>query len=209
MYETQKIGKFIKEVHNSWCETVIVIWGGNIYRWSKLISAWLNPTDSHSMSMLSTVFNAVTLKSALQKLNIKTVVMDALHVEFLEKYTSEKWKKYLREWSTIICSSWTGNPFFTTDTTWVLRALELDCEAIIKLTKVDGVYSKDPLKYDDAKHFAEISYNEFVAKNLQVFDMTGIILARDNKIPIYITKIGDIQSVKNILHGKSAGSKIF
>ena len=207
--KAQELWDFISEFHGQGYQIAIVLGGGNIYRGSKLIEAWLNPTDSHSMSMLSTVFNAVTFRNILDQLDIESAVLDALHVEFLQTYTSETWKKYLQEGKIVICSSGTGNPFFTTDTTWVLRALELNCEAVIKLTKVDGVYSKDPLKYDDAERFSQISYNDFIAKDLQVFDTTGIILARDNHLPLYVSKIGDISALRDILSWKQAGTKIF
>ena len=207
--KARELWDFISEFYKQWYQIAIVLGGGNIYRGSKLIEAWLNPTDSHSMSMLSTVFNAVTLRNILDGLDIDSVILDALHVEFLQAYTSEAWKKYLQEGKIVICSSGTGNPFFTTDTTWVLRALELNCEAVIKLTKVDGVYSKDPLRHDDAERFSEISYNDFIAKDLQVFDTTGIILARDNHLPLYVSKIGDISALRDILSWKQAGTKIF
>lgn len=209
MSEAKKVWDFVSYFYMQWYELVIVVWWWNIYRGSKLIKNWLSPNDSHSMSMLSTVFNAVTLKNILQNSGLEAVVLDALHVEFLEQYTSEIWKQHLKKWKIVICSSGIWNPFFTTDTTWVLRALELQCDTIVKLTKVDGVYDKDPLKYTDAKYFSEISYNRFIEKDLQVFDTTGIILARDNDLPIYISKIDDRESLNNILQGKSAGTKIF
>lgn len=209
MSEAQKLWDFIGHFFSKWYQIAIVVWGGNIYRGSKLITWWLSPTDSHSMSMLSTVFNAVTLKNILSEHNISSVVLDALDVRFLEWYTSEKWKKYLEEGKIVICSSGTWNPYFTTDTAWVLRALELDCEATVKLTKVDGVYDRDPMKYDDAMHFSEISYDEFLEKKLQVFDAAWIVMARDNHLPIYVSKFGDISALEKILSGQQAGTKIF
>lgn len=200
---------FLQYFSQKWYQIVIVVWGGNIYRGSKLICWGLAPTDSHSMSMLSTVFNAVTLKNILIEYDISSVVLDALSVKFLESYTSQKWKKYLSEGKIVICSSGTGNPYFTTDSAWVLRGLELDCEAVIKLTKVDGVYDRDPMKYDEAMHFSEISYDEFLEKKLQVFDATWIVMARDNNLPLFVSKIGDIWALENILNWQWAGTKIF
>lgn len=161
------------------------------------------------MSMLSTVFNAVTLKNILQEKEIECVILDALHVEFLQDYTSEKGKKYLRERKIVILSSGTGNPFFTTDTNAVLRALELDCEAVFKLTKVDGVYDNDPMKYPEAQYIAEISPDEFLRQDLKIFDQTGIIMARDAKLPIYVSKLGDLNVLQDILSGGKKGTKIF
>jgi len=205
----RKLWDFLQNFFQKWYQIAIVVWGGNIYRGSKLISWWLSPTDSHSMSMLSTVFNAVTLKNILIERSVPSVVLDALDVRFLEQYTSDKWKKYLNEGKIVICSSGTWNPYFTTDSAWVLRALELDCEAIIKLTKVDGVYDRDPMQYKDAVYISEISYDDFLQKKLQVFDAAWIVMARDNKLPLFISKISDIWALENILNWWVAGSKIF
>ena len=209
MSSAKKVWEFIEYFYREWYEIAIVVWWWNIYRGSKLIAAWMRPSDSHSMSMLSTVFNAVTLKNILQELKISCVVLDALQVEFLEAYTSEKWKTYLSNRHIVICSSWTWNPFFTTDTAWVLRALELECDGVIKLTKVDGVYNKDPLIHSDAIHYPEISYDDFIAQNLQIFDTTWIILARDNHLPVFVSKLDDRQASSDILEGRVAGTKIF
>ncbi len=206
---SRQIAALIQNVRYEGKEIAIVVWGWNIYRGSKLIQAWLNPADSHNMSVLSTVFNAMTLKNVLAELDIESVVLDALHIEFLEAYTYHKWRKYLEKWKVVILSSGMGVPYFSTDTAGVIRALELQCEALIKLTKVDGVYDKDPLKYPKARRFESLSYDEFLGKDLKVFDQTGIILARDNNIPIYISKLDDIQALRKILDGWSAGSKIF
>lgn len=108
----------------------------------------------------------------------------------------------------MICSSGSGVPFFTTDTTGVLRALETHCEAMIKLTKVDGVYDSDPVKNPDAKKIENLSYDDFIAQNLQVLDQTGIIMARDNALPLYVSQLDDMQAIMSIISGKSAGTKI-
>jgi uridylate kinase len=206
--KTQWVAQMIQDIKASGIELVIVLWGGNIYRGSNLISAGVDPADSHNMSMLSTVFNAVTLKNFLEKIGEKAIVMDALHVEFLEKYTAIKARDYISEWKIVIASSGGGTPFFTTDTTWVLRALELHCDAMIKLTQVDGVYDSDPKTNPEAKKFDTISYEEFISGNLKVLDQTGVIMARDNDLPIYVTKLGDTQSIIDLIGGKKVGTKI-
>jgi len=170
-------------------ELVLVFGGGSIYRGSKLIEAWVDPADSHNMSMLSTVFNALTMKNFIEKHDERVVIMDALHVEFLETYKAVNAREIIDEWDIVICSSGWGTPFFTTDTTWVLRALELHCDCMIKLTKVDGVYDSDPEKNSDAKKIDELSYDEFISQNLKVLDQTAIIMARDNALPIYVTSL--------------------
>jgi len=206
--KAQTLAKMICEVKASWVEIVLVFWGGNIYRGSNLIQAWVDPADSHNMSMLSTVFNAVTFKNFLEKQGEKVEVMDALHVEFLEKYSVMQARKYIDEGKVVIASSWWGTPFFTTDTTWVLRALELHCDAMIKLTKVDGVYDKDPISNPDAKKIDTLSYDEFITQDLKVLDQTAIIMARDNSLPLYVTELWNIENIIWILENKKVGTKI-
>lgn len=204
----QKIAKLIAHVQQTWVELVIVLGWGNIYRGSNLIAAGVDAADSHNMSMLSTVFNSVTLKNFLQKEGIDAVILDALHVEFLESYSADRARKYLEQWRIVICSSGTGAPFFTTDTGGILRALETNCNAFIKLTKVDGVYDVDPQTHPQAQKFDSLSYNDFMQKDLKVLDQTGLIMARDNNLPLYVTHIDDTHGVKNIISGKKAGTKI-
>ena len=206
--KVQDIAHMIQEIQNTWVELVIVLWGGNIYRGSKLISAWMDAADSHNMSMLSTVFNAVSLKNFLDKIAVKSVVMDALWVEFLQKYSAIEARELIAEWKIVICSSGTGTPFFTTDTGGVVRALETNCEAMIKLTQVDGVYDSDPKTNPQAVKYDSISYDDFVAQDLKVLDQTGIIMARDNKLPLYVSALWKTQDILDLLAWKKVGTKI-
>lgn len=206
--KTAGIAQMIQDIKNTWVEIMIVVWGGNIYRWSNLIAAGINAADSHNMSMLSTVFNAVSLKNFLAKISLETVIMDALQVEFLESYSAIKAREYIQEWKIVICTSGTGTPFFTTDTGWVVRALETNCDAMIKLTQVDGVYDSDPKTNPEAQKFDTISYDDFMSKNLKVLDQTGIIMARDNSLPVYVTQLGNTQNIIDIIDGKNIGTKI-
>ncbi len=206
--KAHKLAAMIQEIKKTGIELVIVLWGGNIYRGSSLIAAGVNPADSHNMSMLSTVFNAVSLKNFLDKIGVASIVMDALWVEFLETYSAMKARKSILSGEIVICSSGTGTPFFTTDTGWVVRALETNCDAMIKLTQVDGVYDSDPKKNPDAKKFETISYDEFIAQNLQVLDQTGVIMARDNNLPIYVAALWDTQQIIDLIAGKNIGTKI-
>lgn len=206
--KTWDLAKMIWELKKIGLEIVIVLGGGNIYRGSKLISAGIYPADSHNMSMLSTVFNAVSLKNFLDKIEVKNVVMDALWVEFLESYSAIKARNFIQQWDVVICSSGTGTPFFTTDTGWVVRALETHCDAMIKLTQVDGVYDSDPKKNSQAKKFDTISYNDFIANDLKVLDQTWVIMARDNKLPIYVTALDSTQNIVDLIGGKNIWTKI-
>ena len=206
--KAESLTKEISILQNSWIELVLVFWGGNIYRWSQLISAGLNGADSHNMSMLSTVFNSVTIKNFLDQAGVSSVVLDALHVEFLETYSAIKAREYLEQGRVVICSSGTWVPFFTTDTGGVTRALETGCEAVIKLTKVDGVYDSDPVKDPHAQKFDTISYDDFITQDLKVLDQTAIIMARDTTLPIYVMSIDDISDIPSLLGWKTLGTKI-
>lgn len=206
--QAEKLAWMIIDISSKNIELVIVMWGGNIYRGSKLIEAGVDPADSHNMSMLSTVFNAVTLKNFLEKAWKQVVIMDALQVEFLESYTAMRAREYISEWKIVIASSWGGTPFFTTDTTGTLRALETHCDGMIKLTKVDGVYDSDPVANPNAQKIDEISYDDVIAQDLKVLDQTAVIMARDNNLPIYVTKLDDIESTLDIISGKKSGTKI-
>ena len=175
----KKLADKIKEIYEKWLELVIVVWWWNIYRWWDLIKSWINPSDSHNLSMLSTVFNWVVLKNYLEQLWLESEVLDPLWISFLERYNKYKAKDYLYQKKIVICVSGTWNPYFTTDSWWVLRALELDCDMMIKATKVDWIYSSDPKRYDDAKFIKEINYDEFLSKGLKVLDAMSVVLARD------------------------------
>lgn len=203
-----QLAKIISEVSALWVELVIVMGGWNIYRWGDLIAYGMNPTDSHNMSMLSTVFNTVSLKNFLQMEWVESEVMDALGVEFLERYRSFTAREYIKNGKIVICSSWTWAPYFSTDTGGVLRALELGCDAMIKMTKVDGVYDSDPMKNTDAKKYDSLSYDDCISQNLKILDQTGIIMARDNALPIYVTRQDDVVSIKSIIEKEIGGTKI-
>lgn len=205
---TKNVVKIIKEIYDKWIQIAIVIWWWNIYRWWSLISAWVNPADSHNLSMLSTVFNWVVLKNFLEKDWIDSVVMDPNGINFVEDYSKNNALKYLKEWKIVICTWWIGNPYFTTDTWWVLRSLELDCEMMIKATKVDGVYDKDPMKFDDAVFYEKISYEEVINKNLKILDQNAVALAKDNNVKIKVVNISKSWAVLRAVIGEKEGSLI-
>lgn len=198
----------IKEVHDRWIDLAIVIWGGNIYRGSNLIASWVNPADSHNMSMLSTVFNGLVLKNFLEKVGIDSVVMNPLGINFLEKYRKENAKKCLEEKKIVICVWGTGNPYFTTDTAWVLRALELDCDMIVKATKVEGLYDKDPEKYSDASFIEKTSYKEVIQKNLKIMDQTAFSLAAWESLPIKLVNFNKEGAILRACLWEKEGSEI-
>jgi uridylate kinase len=205
---TKNIVQKIKKIREKKVELAIVVGWWNIYRWSNLIASWVNASDSHNLSMLSTVFNWVVLKNFLEKQWVKTVVMDPLAINFLESYNKDIAKKYLEKWIVVICVWWTSNPYFTTDTWWVLRSLELDCDMMIKATKVDGIYDKDPLKYDDAEFFENISYDEVIAKNLKIMDQTAVSLAKESSQILKVVNMSKKDAIINAIEWKKEGSVI-
>jgi uridylate kinase len=191
----EKIVEKILKIDRKNIELVIVIGWWNIYRWSNLIKSWINASDSHNLSMLSTVFNWVVLKNILEKYSIKSKVFDPNWIKFLTSYNKDDAKKELKKWKIVICVWWTWNPYFTTDTGWVIRSLELDCDMMIKVTKVDWVYNKDPVKYNDAKLYDEISYNEAILKNLKIMDQTALIIAKNEKLIIKVVNFNTELSI--------------
>ncbi|MDP2090013.1 MAG: UMP kinase [Candidatus Gracilibacteria bacterium] len=205
---TKNVVKIIKEIYDKGIQIAIVIGGGNIYRGGSLISAGVNPADSHNLSMLSTVFNGVVLKNFLEKDGIDSVVMDPNGINFVEDYSKNNALKYLKEGKIVICTGGIGNPYFTTDTGGVLRSLELDCEMMIKATKVDGVYDKDPMKFDDAVFYEKISYEEVINKNLKILDQNAVALAKDNNVKIKVVNISKSGAVLRAVIGEKEGSLI-
>lgn len=206
--QVEKIAQKIKKILKKEIELVLVIWWWNIYRWTNLIEAWVSPADSHNMSMLSTVFNWLVLKNFLEQSWVKTKVMDPNWIKFLEKYNKDIAKWYLDKWYVVICTWWTWNPYFTTDTWGVLRALELWCDLMIKATKVDWVYDKDPIKYNDAKFFEKISYDEFISKNLKIMDQTAILLAKEWKLVLKVVNFAKKGAIIDVIEWKKQWSII-
>ncbi|NVP17776.1 UMP kinase [Candidatus Gracilibacteria bacterium] len=205
---SKNVVNIIKEIHDRKIELAIVVGGGNIYRGSNLISSGVNPADSHNLSMLSTVFNGVVLKNFLEQVGVESIVMDPNGIKFVENYNKNNALNYLKNNKVVILTGGTGNPYFTTDSGGVLRSLELDCDFMIKATKVDGIYDKDPVKYDDAVFFDSISYDDFISRNLKILDLTAVALAKDNKKIIKVVKLDKIGAVLRAILGEKEGSEI-
>ena len=185
----ESVAKMVKEVKDTWLWLAIVVWGWNIYRWANLIAAWVDPADSHNLSMLSTVFNWVVLKNFLEKLWLEVVVMDANNSNFLEYYNKDRAKHFIEDGKIVIFVWWTSNPYFSTDTAWVLRALELGCEFMVKATRVNGVYDCDPEKNLDAVMYEEIKYEEVLSKGLKIMDLSAIDIAKNNSLVLKVVNL--------------------
>jgi uridylate kinase len=185
----------IKNLHASGLEIGIVIGGGNIFRGTHLQSIGIARSPADHMGMLATLINGIALQEALENIGCKAKVLTALDCpKVAESYTWHAAIKALKAKTVAIFVGGTGNPYFTTDTAAALRASEINADALLKATKVDGIYSKDPLKYPDAVKYSSLSYSEMLAENIGVMDATAVVLCRNNGIPILVF---DMQKLKS------------
>ncbi len=204
-----KISNEIKKVYKKKYQLCLIIGGGNIFRGIKGASEGIDRSTSDYMGMLATIMNALSLQSSLEKIKVPTRVQSAITMsQVAEPYIRRRAVRHLEKNRIVIFAAGTGNPFFSTDTAASLRASELDCNFIIKATKVDGIYDSDPVKNPKAKLLKNITYDEVINKNLKVMDMTAISLAKETKIPIYVTNVFKKNSLINVLNNKGGYSKI-
>ena len=203
------IAKEVMKVYKAGYQICIIIGGGNIFRGIKGASEGIDRSTSDYMGMLATVMNALSFQSCLEKINIQTRVQSAINMsQVAEPYIKRKAVRHLEKKRIVIFAAGTGNPFFSTDTAAALRASEMNCSLIIKATKVDGIYDKDPIKFKNAKLIKKINYNEVINSNLRVMDLTAISLAKESNIPIIITNIFKKNSLITALKEKGKYSKI-
>ena len=203
------IAKEVKKVYELRYQVCIIIGGGNIFRGIKGASEGIDRSTSDYMGMLATVMNALSFQSCLEKIKIPTRVQSAINMsQVAEPYIKRKAVRHLEKKRIVIFAAGTGNPFFSTDTAASLRASEMNCSLIIKATKVDGIYDKDPMKFNNAKLIKNINYNEVINSDLRVMDLTAISLAKESNIPIIITNIFKKNSLITALKEKGKYSKI-
>ncbi len=199
----------IKKIVQAKVQVCIVVGGGNIFRGAKDCTIGLDRSQADQIGMMATVMNAVVLRGALHHLGIDAVVMSGLSMpKVCEDYNYDKAMGYLQSGKVLIFAGGTGNPYFTTDTGAVLRAVELHCDAVLKSSQVDGVYSADPKKDASAVKYDNISYAEVIAKNLKVMDMTAVALAKDNNMPLLVFSQHFADSIINVVQGNGSFSII-
>ncbi|MEF3697317.1 UMP kinase [Desulfolutivibrio sp.] len=187
----------------------LVIGGGNIFRGMSEQAAGMDRASADYMGMLATVLNALAVQDALEKLGLTTRVMSAIAMrEVCEPYIRRRAMHHLDKGRVVICAAGTGNPYFTTDTAAALRAMELHAQAILKGTKVDGVYDKDPVKHADAVKFERLSYMDVIKKQLRVMDTTAISLAMDNGLPIVVFNMFTAGNLTRVLSGEQVGTLV-
>lgn len=187
----------------------IVIGGGNFFRGLSSSAADMDRANGDYIGMLATVMNALALQDALQKAGLQSSVLSALKIgEVIPAYSRPEALQRLQNGEVVIFAAGTGNPFFTTDTAASLRALEIDADLLLKATKVDGVYDKDPAKHDDAKRFDSLTYNTVLEKNLGVMDATAVALCRENNLPLYVFNVHHKGALASILTGTQVGTLV-
>lgn len=203
------ISNEIKEIHAMGIEIAIVIGGGNIFRGITGSSAGMDRSTADYMGMLATVINALALQDYLERHDVTTRVQTALEIkQVAEPFIKRKAIRHLEKGRVVIFASGTGNPFFTTDTAATLRALQINADVILKATKVDGVYDKDPLKHEDAIKFKQLSYMELLKKELKVMDATSISLCMEGNIPIVVFNLFQKGNIKSIVMGNDIGTTV-
>ena len=204
-----RVAKEISQVCKLGIEVCLVIGAGNIFRGLSGAAAGMDRTSADYMGMLATVMNSLAMQNSLERLGFQTRIQSAISMtEVCETYTRRRAIRHMEKNRIVIFAAGTGNPYFTTDTAAALRASEMDCDAIFKGTKVDGIYDKDPIKYSEAIKFKKITYGEVLSKNLRVLDSSAVSLARDNNIPIIVFSIKEDNGFLNILKGKGSCSVV-
>ncbi len=200
-----RIAAEIKEVVEAGVQVCVVVGAGNIFRGVDGEAHGIDRATSDYMGMLATVMNALALQSTLERSGIESRVMSAIPMETVcEPYIRRRAVRHLEKGRVVIFAAGSGNPYFTTDTAAVLRASEMNCDLLLKGTKVDGVYSADPFKVADAKRFDHLSYLKVLSENLRVMDMAAIALARENKLPIMVFSVTDPHGFKKAISASGA-----
>jgi uridylate kinase len=206
---TNRLAADIAEALRTGAELGVVVGGGNIFRGLAGAAAGMERATADYMGMLATVMNALALGNALEQLGVQARVVSAIPMPTIcESYVRPKALQHIADGRAVIFAAGTGNPFFTTDTTAVLRAIEMGCEAVVKATQVDGVYSADPKKVPDAVRYDRLTYSDVLARDLKVMDGAAIALARDNDLPVIVFSIDEPGNILKLLRGEARATVI-
>jgi uridylate kinase len=199
----------VQEVLELGVETAVVIGGGNIFRGLKASAAGMDRASADYMGMLATVMNSIALQDALERRGVYTRVMSAIEMkEVAEPYIRRRATRHLEKGRVVIFAAGTGNPYFTTDTAAALRAMEVHAQVLLKATRVDGVYDRDPLAHPDALRFDRLDYNEVQRRDLDVMDSTAISLCKDNGLPIVVFDMLRRGNVRRVVCGEPLGTLV-
>jgi len=206
----QRIAGEVRDIHSMGVQIAIVIGGGNIFRGIKASAEGFDRVTADHMGMLATVINALAIQDALEKMNVYTRVQSAIEMRSVaEMYIRRRAIRHLEKNRIVIFAAGTGNPYFSTDTTAALRAMEIKAEVILKATKVEGIYDADPVKFANAKMYGEISYMDVLTQGLGVMDSTAISLCKDNNVPIIVFNMNTKGNIRRVIEGEKIGSLVY
>ena len=206
----EKYSQEIKEIHKKSIEIAIVVGGGNIYRGIESEESGINRVQGDYMGMLATLINSMALQSHLEKLNCDTRLMSGFNIDQVcEPFIRRRAIRHLEKKRIVIFGAGLGKPYFTTDSTASLRAIEIEANIVLKGTRVDGVYDSDPEKFKNAKKFHEISFNEVYEKKLSIMDMTAFTLCKENNLPIIVFDMNKPKNLIKLIEGKKVGTLIY
>jgi uridylate kinase len=204
-----RLAREVIEAREAGAEIALVLGGGNIFRGAGLAAAGMDRVTGDQMGMLATVMNALAMQDALEKLGARCRVMSAIKInDVCEDYIRRRAIRHLEKGRIAIFAAGTGNPFFTTDSGAALRAIEIGADLLLKATKVDGVYDKDPKRHADAKRFHSLTYDDVIARDLQVMDTAAFALARDSELPLRIFDMSQPGVLLRILRGEDIGTLV-
>ncbi len=199
----------ISQVLELGVQTSIIIGGGNIFRGIAGAAEGMDRAGADSMGMLATVINAIALQDAMERRGIKTRVMSALQMpQVCEPYIRRRALRHMEKGRAVIFAGGTGNPYFSTDTAAALRAAEIHADVILKATKVDGIYDKDPMKHEDAVRFPHLSHMDALSRGLKVMDATAISLCMDNQLPIIVFSFQESGNLARVIRGEAIGTRV-
>lgn len=205
----EKLAYEIKEISDKWVEIAIVLGWGNIFRWVAWAANWIDRTAADYMWMLATVMNWVAMSDAIEKAWMVARLVSALDIpEVWEKYIKRRAERHLEKWRIVISVAWTWNPYFTTDSAWVLRWLELNCDMVIKATKVDWVFDKDPMTNADAVLIKKASFKDVITKEIKVMDHTAITLAKEWNLTVKVVNLYKKWAILRAINWEDEGTTI-
>jgi len=205
----KRVAQEVAEVTDMGIEVALVIGGGNIFRGEGLVRSGIDRVTGDYMGMLATVMNSLAMQDALEKAGMQCRVMSAIRINRIcEEYIQRRAIRHLEKGRVVVFAAGTGNPFFTTDTAGCLRAIEINADAILKATKVDGIYDSDPVKNPQAIRYNSLTFDEVLEKNLKVMDATAIVMCRDNALPLRVFNLNQVGALPATMKDESIGTTV-
>ena len=205
----KRVANEVREVQSLGVQIAVVVGGGNIFRGAGLARAGMDSVTADQMGMLATVMNALAMQDALEGLGAHARVMSAIRInEVCEDFIRRRAVRHLEKGRIVIFAAGTGNPFFTTDTAASLRAIEIEAQLLLKATKVNGIYSEDPMRNPAARHFPRLTYDEVLNGRLNVMDATAVVMCRDHRLPLRVFNLGNAGDLVRVVRGEDIGTLV-